>query len=158
MVDKLETQFKIRKATSLDIDVLAIFSLAVIKEGDGVSIPSEHVKPGIEAVLKDESKGFYLVATEQGQPQPIGCLMITFEWSDVNNGFYWWIQSVYVDPKWRRRGVCSALHNHVASLARSSTNVSRLKLYVHGTNTSAQATYLSMGMTEAPHKIFELYL
>ena len=57
-MDKSESQFKIRKATNEDIDILAIFSLAVIKEGDGVSIPSEHVKPGIEAVLKDESKGF----------------------------------------------------------------------------------------------------
>lgn len=157
-MNKLESQFKIRKATYEDIDILAVFSLAVIKEGDGISIPSEHVKPGIEAVLKDDTKGFYLVATKQNNLVPIGCLMITFEWSDVNNGFYWWIQSVYVDPKWRRMGVYSALHNHVVNLAKSSENVSRIKLYVHETNTRAQTTYKTMGMSEAPHKIFEFYL
>ena len=155
---KSNPQFKVRKATSVDTDILAVFSLAVIKEGDGISIPSEHVKPGIEAVLKDETKGFYLVATEQDNSSPIGCLMITLEWSDVNNGFYWWIQSVYVDPEWRRMGVYSALHKHVVNLAKSSKNVSRIKLYVHETNTRAQATYRNMGMNKAPHKIFEFYL
>ena len=155
---KKESQFKIRKATNEDIDILAIFSLAVIKEGDGVSIPSEHVKPGIEAVLKDESKGFYLVATAEDNSDPVGCLMITFEWSDVNNGFYWWIQSVYVDPRWRRMGVYSALHNQIIKLAKSTANVTRIKLYVHETNTTAQTTYMAQGMKEAPHKIFEFYL
>ena len=157
-MDKSESQFKIRKATNEDIDILAIFSLAVIKEGDGVSIPSEHVKPRIEAVLKDESKGFYLVATADDNSGPIGCLMVTFEWSDVNNGFYWWIQSVYVDPKWRRKGVYSALHNRIIKLAKSTANVTRIKLYVHETNITAQTTYMAQGMKEAPHKIFEFYL
>ncbi len=155
---KSNSKFKVRKATSVDTDILAVFSLAVIKEGDGISIPSEHVKPGIEAVLEDDSKGFYLVATEKGQSDPIGCLMITFEWSDVNNGFYWWIQSVYVDPSWRRKGVYSALHNHVLSLARKAKSVSRIKLYVHENNSKAQNTYKAMGMDQAPHKIFEFYL
>ena len=155
---KSNSKFKVRKATSVETDILAVFSLAVIKEGDGISIPSEHVKPGIEAVLEDDSKGFYLVATEKGQSDPIGCLMITFEWSDVNNGFYWWIQSVYVDPSWRRKGVYSALHNHVLSLARKAKNVSRIKLYVHENNSKAQNTYKAMGMDQAPHKIFEFYL
>mgnify|MGYP006091026441 FL=1 len=157
-MNKLQSQFKIRKATYEDIGILSVFSLAVIKEGDGISVPSEHVKPGIEAVLKDETKGFYLVASQQDNLDPIGCLMITFEWSDVNNGFYWWIQSVYVDPTLRRMGVYSALHKHVVNLAKSYKNVSRIKLYVHETNTRAQTTYRTMGMNEAPHKIFEFYL
>ena len=84
--------------------------------------------------------------------------MITFEWSDVNNGFYWWIQSVYVDPRWRRMGVYSALHNQIIKLAKSTANVTRIKLYVHETNTTAQTTYMAQGMKEAPHKIFEFYL
>ena len=84
--------------------------------------------------------------------------MVTFEWSDVNNGFYWWIQRVYVDPKWRRKGVYSALHNRIIKLAKSTANVTRIKLYVHETNITAQTTYMAQGMKEAPHKIFEFYL
>lgn len=34
-----------------------------------------------------------------------GSLMITFEWSDWRNGYYWWIQSVFVRPQYRGRGV-----------------------------------------------------
>lgn len=154
----MNPKFKIRKATSQDVDLLATFSLAVVKEVDWVSIPADKVKPGIQAVLNDETNGFYLVATESDNSTPIGCLMITYEWSDVNNGFYWWIQSVYVDPRWRRMGVYSALHNRVINLARSTVNVTRIKLYVHQTNRTAQKTYMSHGMNEAPHKIFELYL
>ena len=34
-----------------------------------------------------------------------GCVMVTTEWSDWRNAAFWWIQSVYVVPEFRRCGV-----------------------------------------------------
>lgn len=36
---------------------------------------------------------------------PVGSLMLTREWSDWNNQWYWWIQSVYVTPEHRRQSI-----------------------------------------------------
>ena len=35
----------------------------------------------------------------------VASLMITREWSDWYNGWYWWSQSVYVVPEYRREGM-----------------------------------------------------
>ena len=35
----------------------------------------------------------------------VASLMITREWSDWYNGWYWWIQSVYVMPEYRCEGM-----------------------------------------------------
>ena len=153
----MDNKFAIRLARIEDAKKLAEFCELLRKSLD-MSVHSDKLLSGVSAPIKDRSKGMYLVATESDNSTLIGCLMITYEWSDVNNGFYWWIQSVYVDPRWRRMGVYSALHNRVINLARSTVNVTRIKLYVHQTNRTAQKTYMSHGMNEAPHKIFELYL
>ena len=49
------------------------------------------------------AQGALFVAEEEGTCS--GQLMLTFEWSDWRNGWIWWIQSVYVRPEARRRGV-----------------------------------------------------
>lgn len=45
----------------------------------------------------DLRHGFYVVA--ESQEQVVGCLMITFEWSDWRCGLFWWIQSLYIRPE-----------------------------------------------------------
>ncbi len=80
--------------------------------------------------------------------------MITFEWSDWRNGAVWWIQSVYVAPAWRRRGVYATLHEEVRRLARESGAVG-LRLYVDEDNTSARAVYRALGMQPSRYLMFE---
>ena len=81
--------------------------------------------------------------------------MLTFEWSDWRNGRFWWIQSVYVAPEHRRKGVYTALHEHVRNAARADKECCGLRLYVERENTGAQATYLAMGMVETHYRLYE---
>ena len=67
----------------------------------------------------------------------------------------WWIQSVYVDEAFRRRGVFSALYRHVESLARSTEGVCGLRLYVDNDNDRAQATYDRLGMRQTGYRVME---
>lgn len=113
----------------------------------------ETITEGVRRFLDRPDYGFYLVA--EIESRVAGCLMVTFEWSDWRNGLFWWIQSVYVHPDFRRQGVFKSLYRTVESKAREASGVCGLRLYVEQENTTAQETYQAMGMGETPYRIFE---
>ena len=123
-------------------------------ETERLALDEAVVRPGVAAVLDDDSLGFYLVAEVEGQPA--GQLMVTFEWSDWRNGLWWWIQSVYVRPEFRRRGVYSALHRRVAEEARAADGICGIRLYVEQDNTTAQQVYKSLEMYPTRYHIYEV--
>ncbi len=81
--------------------------------------------------------------------------MVTYEWSDWRNGMFWWIQSVYVRPESRRKGVFSGLYHHVESLAAAAPGVIGLRLYVESNNVRAQQTYKALGMVKPGYLVME---
>lgn len=87
--------------------------------------------------------------------QLLGQLMITYEWSDWRNGSFWWIQSLYVDPAWRRQNVFRRMHEAVMAKAKTSPNVCGVRLYVEESNSLAQAVYRRVGLTPSSYAIFE---
>ena len=134
-------------------DVIARFNQAMAIETEGKELPWEKIHPGINAILRDSSLGFYLVALDQGEV--VGCLAITYEWSDWRNGLFWWIQSVFVAPSHRAKGVFTAMYSHVKDLASSEAGVCGIRLYVEKENTTAQQTYKKLGMIETHYRIME---
>src|SRR5690606_8377548 len=121
---------------------------------EGRSLAPELIDPGVRAVLEDPEKGRYWVA--EVDDQVVGQLMVTHEWSDWSNGVFWWIQSVFIRDDCRRRGIFSALHRHVETLARSTPGVCGLRLYVERDNRRAQKTYETLGMTSPGYQVMEI--
>ncbi len=146
----------IRRAALDDAAVIADFNSRMAWETEHKRLESAVVGAGVRAVLADPAKGWYFVAEEAGEVR--GQLMLTFEWSDWRNGWFWWIQSVYVHPVARRRGVFRALYRHVVELARAEGNVLGLRLYVEKENRSAQGTYAGLGMEELGYLLMEQVL
>jgi GNAT superfamily N-acetyltransferase len=146
--------FSIRLAAPGDAETIARFNQAMAQETEGRQLDFERLRRGVQAVLSDPSKGRYWVAEIDGRLA--AQLLITFEWSDWRNGAFWWIQSVYVDPAFRRRGVFRALYEHVARQARQAPDVCGLRLYVEQDNRRAQAAYERLGMHPAPYRIYEV--
>ena len=107
---------------------------------------------GVAALLADPDKGRYFLA-ESKSGEPIGQLMITYEWSDWRNGLFWWLQSVYVTSEFRKQGVFSALLGEVSKLAESEPDVCGIRLYVDKNNGSAQATYQARGFEHANYEL-----
>ena len=107
----------------------------------------------MKALLGDRSLGFYIVAESGGAM--VGQLMITYEWSDWRNGTFWWIQSVYVRPEDRGRGVFRLLYDAALRMARASGGSCGLRLYVEGDNARAQQVYERMGMRATSYRLFE---
>lgn len=144
---------RIRRAAPADAAFIAASNAAMALESEGRTLDAATLRAGVTAVLADASLGFYLLAEIDGQPA--GQLMVTFEWSDWRNGLFWWIQSVYVRPEYRRQGVYRALHHYVQSAAKDAGNVCGLRLYVEFDNTAAQAVYRQMGMSPTSYYIYE---
>ncbi len=144
----------VRRATLDDAATIAGFNAAMALETEDKVLPPETIGAGVRRFLSDEALGFYLVAEREGAV--VGCLGITFEWSDWRNGLFWWIQSVYIEPDSRRLGVFRQLYDHVNELARQEDDVCGLRLYVEKDNVRAQQTYANLGMTETDYRLFEV--
>jgi GNAT superfamily N-acetyltransferase len=148
-----DTAITVRRATFSDVDTLVRFNRAIAEETEGKGLALDVLGVGVRAVFEDPSKGFYLVAEASGEP--VGSLLVTPEWSDWGNAYYWWVQSVYVRPEYRRRGVYRTLHFHVERIARSAGNVCGLRLYVDSENSTAKAVYERVGMSKSRYEFFE---
>jgi GNAT superfamily N-acetyltransferase len=147
-------EFHIRAALLADLDDLVAFNLALARESEGKALDSERLRRGVARLLNDASRGFYTLAVDP-QGQAVGCTLITFEYSDWRHGDFWWIQSVYVRPDWRGRGVFSGLFAHLEGLARSRSDVVGLRLYVDRHNHSARAVYEHLGLRPAQYDMLE---
>jgi ribosomal protein S18 acetylase RimI-like enzyme len=109
------------------------------------------LRAGTDALLADPNRGRVYVIDDGGTVA--ASLMLTIEWSE--NGFFWWIQSVYVRPEHRRRGFYRRLLVHVRALAAADPEVCGLRLYVERENRTAQETYRAIGMFETDYLLFE---
>ncbi|GJM10563.1 MAG: hypothetical protein DHS20C11_28390 [Lysobacteraceae bacterium] len=142
----------IRVANFADRDHIVAFNQAMALETEKLQLNVARLQAGVEAVLADPEHGFYLVAEQENDI--IACLMITFEWSDWRNAWWWWVQSVYVRPDCRGSGVYRDLYLHARSLS-EGRNVCGFRLYVDHDNKAAQSTYSALGMSEARYRMFE---
>ena len=143
----------IRLAQAHDAPVLAEFNIAMARETEGKRLLPPVVGAGVRRMLAEPALGFYLVAEAGGEVA--GSLMVTTEWSDWRNGRFWWIQSVYVRPEWRRRGVFRALYRRLGETAENEPDVCGFRLYVERENAAAQATYRALGMDGTDYLLFE---
>ncbi len=144
----------VRPANPRDLKILVEFNSAMALETEGKHLDSDALHAGVAAVLEDGLKGFYLLAECLGNP--VGQLLVTSEWSDWRNAYFWWIQSVYVMPEHRRRGVYRALDQQVRVNAKLRGNVCGVRLYVDRRNQVAQKVYSSLGMCPSHYDMYEV--
>ena len=149
---KNDIEYIITRGAVCDIESIVQFQADMAMESEDCVLDKEKVTKGVTSAMLDDSKGVYWVA--KFEKRTIGSLMLTREWSDWNNEWYWWIQSVYVIPEFRRKGVYKAMYKKVKDTAKAN-NVSQIRLYVDKTNVSAQKVYQNLGMQESHYLMYE---
>ncbi|MEQ8861394.1 MAG: GNAT family N-acetyltransferase [Pseudomonadales bacterium] len=149
----MSDSIQIRPASDEEAGLLVEFNRAMAAESEDKGLDVDTLRRGVDYLLGHPAEGFYLLAECDGEVA--GTLMVTYEWSDWRAGRFWWIQSVYVRPEHRRRGVYRALHRHVRDLATLDEQACGLRLYVERDNRGAMATYRNLGMEETHYRLYE---
>lgn len=145
--------WRVEKGTAADAMTIAGFQMDMALESEGTVLDAETLSKGVHAGLADPARGtYYLIKTEIGETA--GSLFVTREWSDWNNCWYWWVQSVFVKPEFRRQGAYTFLYGEIRRLAKAD-GAACLRLYVDHDNVKAQSCYREQGMGECHYLMYE---
>jgi len=146
-------ELKIRLAKIDDSHTIAGFQLKMAIETENLKLDNETVQKGVKAVFEKPELGQYFIAETDGKI--IASMLTTFEWSDWRNAQVWWLQSVYVLPEFRQKGIFKKMYEFVKILADMNENVGGIRLYVDKTNVRAQEVYKAVGMNGEHYQVFE---
>lgn len=142
----------VRLATPQDAATVARFNIACARDSEGLELDESQARAGAETALRDPSRGRYYLAEDA--TGTAGQIMITREWSDWRNAWTWWMQSVYVRPEARRRGVFRALLRFIESAARDE-GVGLLRLYMDKDNRPAENAYHAEGFATSHYRLLD---
>jgi ribosomal protein S18 acetylase RimI-like enzyme len=148
----MPTTPRIRAARIEDLEALVAGNIALAEETERTRLDVDTLREGVLALLESRAPGRYWIAELEGRV--VGQLLITFEWSDWRNRMVWWIQSVYVEPDARGRGVLRTLYD-VARREAQAAGAGGLRLYVNTHNVRAQAVYTALGLNGDHYRVFE---
>lgn len=142
----------VRPARPGDAAPIAAANVRLADESEGKVLDPAVVEAGVAAILADPGRARYWIAEVGGDV--VGQCMVHEEPSDWTGGRYWWIQSVFVDPAWRGRGVFRSLWDRVFEEARATGDVVEIRLYVERDNRRAREVYERFGMEETPYRVY----
>ncbi len=136
-------------------DAIAIidFQLKMAMETESLALDYHTVTQGVHSVFEDATKGAYYVAV--ADQKVIGSLMTTYEWSDWRCGTVIWIQSVFIIPEYRGKGVYKKLYEYIQQRVNESSGFRGIRLYVDKTNRAAQQVYEKLGMNGEHYQMYE---
>jgi len=143
----------IDEVTELDILELVNLQSKMALETENLILHPDIVEQGILAVIEDDRKGKYYKIVQTGKV--IGCMLNTYEWSEWRNGQIVWIQSLYILPAYRKKGLFSAAYQYMRELVQKNAQYKGIRLYVDKRNEAAIAAYESVGMSNEHYEIFE---
>jgi GNAT superfamily N-acetyltransferase len=143
----------VRKALVDDCPIIAEFNRRMAWETEGKQLDPQSSDLGVKNLFSRPDLGFYQVA--ELDEQVVGSLMVTFEWSDWRNGLFWWVQSVFVRPEFRKCGVFRTLYEDIRRQARESSVVCGIRLYVFRENHVAISSYQRLGMNSTEYLMME---
>lgn len=143
----------IRPAVEADVDTIANFNRKLCRELEARELDGETIVAGVANLLERPEQGLHLVAELDGEL--VGCSLITKEWSDWNNGVWWWVKSVYVKPKERRKGVNRKLYDYAREMATKEDEVCGIRVYIREANRAATVAYKALGLRELSRRMFE---
>lgn len=175
---------QVRRGVMEDVEQMITMQMHMAKETEKLTLNVETLRAGITRVIKDSSLGNYYIVEDTNcnedvnkqstndahvthinewnnnmnseSPRPIvGMLLTTHEWSDWRNGCVLWIQSAYVVPSCRRRGVFTAMFQYLHDMVTKSDFYVGIRLYVEHENHNAQRTYEKLGMTREHYNMMK---
>lgn len=147
------SSISIRSAVVNDAERIANWQIAMALETEGMRLKPEVVLAGVKHVFAHPEIGEYLIAMVDGTPA--ACTLLLREWSDWRCGNVLWIHSLYVEPKFRRSGLFTALYSYIKNNVERDDALRGIRLYVDRSNQNAIATYSKIGMDGSHYQLYE---
>jgi GNAT superfamily N-acetyltransferase len=144
----------IRRANLTDLEKLVSFAMLEAREAEGIDLSPENVRRGILGALENDTLGRYWVLAREND-EVIGNVSVIREWSNWNGGYYWWIQSLFIQPEFRGVGLMQKLIDTIKEEAQRGGGLD-LRLYVHSTNTRAIKAHRKSGFSESDYRIMRM--
>lgn len=152
-IDSADSSMQIRPATLEDAATIAQFNLLLAEETEERFLDRTIVERGVARALEHDLGARYVLAEQDGVA--VGQLMTTREWSDWHDGWYVWLQSVFVVKDFRGCGVFRAMLAHVLRSAADCGDVFSVRLYVEKDNETAMQTYQRLGFATSDYLVME---
>lgn len=141
---------RVAPLASADVAWFARCLDALSRESEGEPLDEDAALRGVTGLLHHEEGASGFVARWAGKR--VGTVALTREWSDWRGVRVFWLQSLFVDPAYRRRGIARVLVDHARSFA--AANRAELRLYVDADNVAGQALYASLGWKETAYRVW----
>lgn len=151
--ETFSSQVHIRDAVPADAETLTRFNVQLAWDSEELRLDPERVRRGVEAVLAGKAEARYFVVEVDGNLA--GQMMFTREWSDWRNGWLYWVQSVFVDTPYRRRGLFRQLFEYARDVAAADPECLAIRLYVEQDNQRAQDAYVRLGFQRSGYLVME---
>jgi ribosomal protein S18 acetylase RimI-like enzyme len=153
MDDNHKLQIRVRDAGPGDVPFIADSNHRLAEETEDKTLDRDLLVSGIRRGLANAGLCRYFIA--EVEDRAVGTTMLTYELTDWRDGVIWWLQSVYVLPEFRNKGVFRSVYHHIETLARRRPEVRGLRLYVRRDNERAIQTYRALGMVDAGYEVLE---
>eukprot|EP00331_Platyophrya_macrostoma_P012995 CAMPEP_0176418550 /NCGR_PEP_ID=MMETSP0127-20121128/7531_1 /TAXON_ID=938130 /ORGANISM="Platyophrya macrostoma, Strain WH" /LENGTH=307 /DNA_ID=CAMNT_0017798883 /DNA_START=196 /DNA_END=1119 /DNA_ORIENTATION=+ len=101
------------------------------------------VLTSLKEILQKPEYGVFYIALDTNQV--IASLLVTFEFNFIENATFYWIQSLYVLPEYRKRGIFASMYKRIHSDAKTE-GAKFVKLYVAETNLTGIQVYKKLQM------------
>ena len=142
--------YTVRGARPSDTDTLVAFTIAEGLESEHARLSEDAVRRGVAGAFGDPPLARYWVAELSGGI--VAHASAVTEWSNFHGGFYWWVQSLFIQPEHRGNGLVEMLLEHLASEARRAGALD-LRLYAHASNARALRVYERCGFRTSPYVV-----
>jgi ribosomal protein S18 acetylase RimI-like enzyme len=152
----MSSDYTLRRAKPDDLEAIVGFTLEEAREAEGLDKDANRIRRGVMAGLEDPSVATYWVAESRGG-EIVASTSAVREWSDFNDGYYWWVQSMYILPQHRGQGLVDLLLDRLAEEARDAGAID-LRLYAHGSNERALEAYRRCGFDQTEYVIMRRVL
>ncbi len=151
VAEMADNGYRVRRASASDLETLVSFTLQEAREAEGRQLNQESVRRGVGKGLQDPETACYWVLEEAGG-RVVGSISAVREWSDWNGAYYWWVQSLFIRPRYRGSDLLPLLLDAVAETARDAGALD-LRLLVHSGNQRAVGAYLREGFRKLDYEV-----
>ena len=150
---KLKIMIRVRKALLEDAGKIFDFQIKFAQESENIALVPAELKKGVDFIINNPSVGQYFVAVYE--MKIVGFCLTLNEWSDWRNGRVIWVDSAYVDPEYRGKGVFKELIIKIKEVVSQSFEYKGIRLYIGKNDTHAHRLFEALDMNANNYKLYE---